>query len=183
MFPHFFYSSNMSRMKRENKLEDKLKKNKFEYKGSLEQFQQYGSQIDGQRYMEYEVDPFNSYQNFLYKRVLYGLNIYSKDEVEQMPAKKRIVIQKNQRKGQRTLNLYKQEIVNRITNNFFQKYFPNSPITKALTGEFNCTDEEFINKLDFKSLGITKRDIIDRFIQAKLLPSNFYELKSITLHE
>lgn len=169
-------------MKQQNKLEDKLK-DKFQYQGKLEDFQQNGSSIDGERYMEYEVDPFNQYQNFLYKRVLYGLNIYSKDEVEAMPDKKRAKILKNQRRAQKALNLYKQEIVNKITNNIFTKYFPESPITKALTGEFNFTDTDFVNTLDFKSLGLTKKDLIDRLIQVKLLPSNFYELKGITLHE
>ena len=165
-------------MKNKNKLEDK-----YQYKGSLEEFQQQGSSFKGERYMDYEVDPYSQYQNFLYKRILYGLSIYSKEEVEVMPEKKRARILKNQRRGQKTLNLYKQEIVNKITNNFFQKYFPESPITKALTGEFNTTDEDFINKLDLKSLGITKKHVIDRFIEAKLLPNNFYELTGITLHE
>ena len=165
-------------MNKNNKLEGK-----FVYRGNLEGLQQYGSQINGQRYMDYEVDPFNQYQNFLYKRLLYGLNMYSQEEVLVMPITKRQRILKNQRKAQKTLNVYKQEIVNKISNNFFQKYFPESPITKALVGEFNFTDEDFINKFDFKSLGITKKSIIDRLIQAKLLPNNFYELKGITLHE
>jgi hypothetical protein len=170
-------------MKDKNRLEGPYKRNTHEYKGKLAEFQQLGSLINGERYMEYEADPFNSYQNFLYKRVVHGLNIYNQEEISVMPDKKRTRILKNHRKAQRVLNLYKQEVVNKLTNSFFQKYFPSSPITKALTGECNITDTEFVNTLDFKSLGITKDQIVDQLIKAKLLPANFHELKSISLHE
>lgn len=161
----------------------KNRKDKFEYKGKLEEFQQLGSLNKGKKYVEYEVDPFNQYQNFLYKRALYGLKVYNDQEIKLMKKEKRARINKVQRKTQRVLNVYKQEVVNKLTNNIFQKFFPNSPITKALMGEFNNTDSEFINTLDFKTLGISKEHIINRLMQEKILPKNFYELKSITLND
>lgn len=156
---------------------------KYEYRGSLEEFQLYGSQINDKRYAEYEVDPFNQYQNFLYKRALFGLKMYSPEEIQQMTDARKSRIVKLHRRSQKILNIYKQEAVNKITNNLFVKYFPNSPITKALVGELNFTDPEFVNKIDFKMLGISKENIINRLIQEKILPKNFYDLKSITLHE
>ena len=163
--------------------EIKNRRGKFEYKGKLEEFQQHGSSNKGKRYMEYEVDPFNQYQNFLYKRALFGLKVYTSEELQIMKKEKRARINKIQRKTQRILNVYKQEVVNKLTNNIFSKYFPNSPITRALIGEFNFTDPEYVNTLDFKALGIGKEHIVNRLIQEKVLPKNFYDLKSVTLHD
>ena len=163
--------------------EIKNRTGKFEYKGKLEEFQQRGVSNEGQRYMEYEIDPFNQYQNFLYKRALFGLKIYTPEELQMMKKEKRARINKIQRKTQKVLNVYKQEVVNKLTNNIFQRYFPNSPITKALMGEFNFTDSEYVNTLDFKVLGITKEHIVNRLIHEKILPKNFYDLKSVTLHD
>lgn len=158
-------------------------KQKYEYRGSLEDFQLYGSQINDKKYAEYEIDPYNQYQNFLYKRALFGLRMYSPEEIQQMTDVRRSRIVKLHKKAQKVLNLYKQETVNTFTNNLFIKLFPNSPITKALVGELNFTDSEHVNKMDFKVLGISKECIINRLIKEKILPKNFYELKSISLHE
>jgi hypothetical protein len=163
--------------------EIKNRKDKFEYKGKLEEFQQHGPTNKGRRYMDYEVDPFNQYQNFLYKRALFGLKIYTPIELDTMKKEKRARISKIQRKTQKVLNVYKQEIVNQLTNNIFQRYFPNSPITRALIGEYNFTDYEYVNTLDFKALGIGKEHIVNRLIREKILPKNFYELKSVTIHD
>jgi len=156
---------------------------KYQYVGSLEDFQLYGSQINDKKYTEYEVDPYNQYQNFLYKRALFGLKMYSPEEIAQMTAERKSRIVKLHRRAQKILNVYKQEVVNQFTNNIFTKYFPNSSITKALTGELNFTDPEYINKMDFKFLGISKESVINKLIREKILPKNFYELKSISLHE
>jgi len=164
-------------------MEKKTKEEKYTYRGSLEEFQLYGSQINGNRYTEYEVDPFNQYQNFLYKRALFGLKMYSPEEIAAMTDARKSRILKLHRRSQRVLNIYKQEIVNKFTNNLFTKLFPNSTITKALIGELNYTDPEFINKMDFKTLGVSKIDIVNRLIIEKILPKNFYDLKSVTLNE
>lgn len=158
-------------------------KQKYEYRGSLEDFQLYGSQINDKKYAEYEIDPYNQYQNFLYKRALFGLRMYSPEEIQQMTDVRRSRIVKLHKKAQKVLNLYKQETVNTFTNNLFIKLFPNSPITKALIGEHNYTDSEYVNTLDFKALGITKEHIVNVLIREKILPKNFYDLKSVTLHE
>jgi len=155
----------------------------FEYQGKLEEFQLKGSNHKGKRYTNYEVEHFNEYQNFLYKRAVIGLKIYSPEELSSMEDKKKKRIRKIHNRTQRVINIYKQEVVNRLTNNIFIKLFPNSPITKALTEDLCYTDPEFVNTLDMKALGITKRNIIDKLIESNILPKNFYELKSVTLHE
>jgi hypothetical protein len=154
-----------------------------ELKEKLEDYQLNGPKINNRRYAEYEIDPFNQYQNFLYKRALFGLKMYSPQELEAMQESKKSRITKLHKKTQVVLNVYKQEIVNALTNNIFLRLFPTSPITKALVGEGTFTDPGFKNNLDFKSLGVSKQSIVDRLIREKILPQNFYELKSITLHE
>jgi hypothetical protein len=42
----------------------------------------------------------------------------------------------------------------------------------------NHTDPEYISTLEFKDLGISKKDIVIKLIQEKVLPNNFYELKA-----
>ena len=171
----------MDKLNKLNQL--KNRKDKFEYKGKLEEYQLLGSQHDNKRYVEYEVDPFNQYQNFLYKRALNGLKMYNQEEINAMKKEKRVRINKIHRKTQRILNVYKQEVVNSFSNSIFKRFFPNSPITKALIGELTFTDPEFINTMDFKLLGISKEQIVNRLIREKILPKNFHELKSVTLHE
>lgn len=171
-------------MDKKKQLEElKSRKDKFEYKGNLIEYQLLGNRNNEERYMTYEVDPFNQYQNFLYKRALFGLKIYSQEEISAMNKEKRIRISKVHRKTQRILNVYKQEVVNMLSNNIFKKLFPASSITKALLGKLDFVDNDFISTLDFKTLGITKDHIVNRMIQERILPKNFYELKSITLHD
>jgi hypothetical protein len=156
--------------------------NNYEYSGKLEQYQLEGSKYKGKRYASYEIDTLNQYQNFLYKRAMYGLKMYTDKEIATMGAKNKQRIISIQQKTQRILNLYKQEVVNKLSNNIFTRLFPNSPITNALVGELTFTDSGYINTIDFKSLGITKELIINKLIKENILPSNFYELKNIKVN-
>lgn len=125
----------------------------------------------------YEQDPYNEYQNFLYNRALSGLSVYPPEELDKMfwDKKKRII--KVHRRAQTMINIWKQQIVNVLSNYVFTTIFPDSPITKELTGKFgDATDELYINKMSFKTLRITKEQVIERFIEEGILPKNFYEL-------
>lgn len=137
----------------------------------------HGKISKARRPSRYEQDPYNEYQNFLYNRALSGLASYSKEEVEVMHWEKKKRIVKVHIKAQTVINIWKQEIVNVLSNYLFTTIFPDSPITKELTGKFgNVTDENYINKMSFKLLKITKPMIIERFIQEGVLPKNFNEL-------
>ena len=52
----------------------------------------------------------NPYQHFLFKRVLHGLNMYKKNDVEKMHWDKKRRIKKVWRKGQDVINEFKQYI-------------------------------------------------------------------------
>ena len=116
------------------------------------------------RYSEYEKDVFNSYQNFLYKRALFGISIYSPDEVKIMHWDKRRRIENVNRHAQKVLNVWKQQIINTITNELLLRYFPTKSglVKEIVTICGDYTDPTFINVIDFKSLGVTKQDVVDK---------------------
>jgi hypothetical protein len=151
----------------------KSRKERFEYVGKLENYQL----NQDKRYMEYELDSYNSYQNYLYKRALYGLSAVTETELAQMCSKKKQRINRVYQKGQVVINLYKQKLTAAYSNLFFKTLFPNAPITDFLMG-YEETDVNFKNTLTFKDLKISKEDIITVFIQEGVLPKNFMEMTS-----
>jgi hypothetical protein len=125
--------------------------------------------------LEFERDPYSQQQNLLYKRAMFGLNIYTREEVQKMHWQKRKRIKKVQIRTQKELNLWKQELVNNLTNKLLSTMFPKSPVTKALL-DYSYTDSEFKNTISFTDLGIKKSDIVKRLITKGLLPNNFNSL-------
>jgi len=157
-----------------------LHNNSLEYKGELKNYQQNGSKQDRQSQNKFEQYKFTPYQNLLYKRALFGLKMYTEEEITKMHKEKRNRIKKVNNRAQEVLNIFKQEIVNNVCENIFVTLIPNSKLGKmVLSSEKISTDPNFINILDLKALGITKTRIIKRFINEGLLPPNFYELKDV----
>jgi hypothetical protein len=151
----------------------KNRKEKFEYVGKLEDYQLRPKKLT----MQYEQDKYSAYQNYLYKRALYGMNALSAEELTTMCSKKKKRIEKVYLKGQQVINLYKQKLTNKITNLLFKSLFPESPITQFFI-ENEETDEKFKNTLNFKDLKMSKDDIINIFIQEGVLPKNFMEISA-----
>lgn len=126
----------------------------------------------------FEKDPYNKHQNFLYNRAIYGLSIYSREEVQEMDLQKKKRIVRIHKKAQTTLNLWKQEIVNTLANKLFTDIFPRMDITNTLIEKFGIEgDPEYVNKMSFKMLNISKSQIIDKLIEKKVLPKNFKTLE------
>jgi hypothetical protein len=134
----------------------------------------------GNTYLQYEQDGFTAYQNYLYKRALYGLDALTEKELATMCSKKKQRIISVYKRAQVTLNKFKQQVTTQYSNAIFNKFFPNSPITQFLLAD-NETDEKFKNTLTFKDLGIEKQDIIAIFIAEGILPKNFLDLKDAPL--
>lgn len=130
----------------------------------------------GKTYMKYEQDKYSTYQNYLYKRALYGLNALNEQELATMCNKKKQRITKVFQRAQSVLNITKQELTIHYTNLFFKTFFPKSPLTNILL-ECNETDEKFKNTLTFKDLNLSKDSIISIFIDKGILPKNFLDLK------
>ena len=129
----------------------------------------------GKTYMQYESDGYSQYQNYLYKRALYGLNALTEQELATMCSKKKQRIVNVYKRAQKVLNVFKQQVTNKYSNYIFQTLFPKSPWTEAMTA-YSETDEKFTNTLTFKDLNIGKKDIIGIFMSEGILPKNFLSL-------
>ncbi len=154
-------------------MEKTSRKQNFEYSGKLAEYQLMANKTT----ISYEVDRYTPYQNYLYKRALFGLNSLPKEDLETMCLKKKHRINKVYQKGQNVINLYKQKLTIAYTNFLFERLFPNSPITDFLLANEE-TDANFKNQLNFKDLNITKDDIIRIFIEEGVLPKNFMEIST-----
>jgi hypothetical protein len=130
----------------------------------------------GKTYMQYEQDRYSSYQNYLYKRALYGLDALTQQELVTMCSKKKQRIINVYKRAQVILNKFKQEMTIKYTNFIFKTLFPKSPVTDFLLADTEI-DEKFKNTLTFKELGISKDQIITIFIAEGILPKNFLSLE------
>jgi len=130
----------------------------------------------GKTYMNYETDKYSAYQNYLYKRALYGLDALAQEELANICSKKRQRIINVYKKAQIILNKFKQRLTIAYSNQIFEKFFPESPITQFLLAD-NEIDERFKNTLTFKDLSVTKDQIISIFIAEGVLPKNFLSLQ------
>lgn len=152
-------------MNKENKKQD--------YTGQYSEYQQNGNK----RYNIIEYTSMNNTQNFLYNRALFGLSIYQPEELKEMHWEKKKRIMKVYQRAQTVLNVWKQQVVNGISTKFFIMYFPKTEFTKFMVATNADTDAEYVNKLSFKTLGISRKMVIDKLIEEKILPVDFYQLK------
>lgn len=148
-----------------------------------ERFMYYGiyEQYCANRELMHKLDytKLNPEQHRMFKRVLHGLNVYSKEEIQQMHPQKRKRITKVWKRGQTVINEWKQIISNKRLNAFLYVTFgEKSPFIKDLL-EVPVTDIDptYTNKLTLKDLGITYEDLILRFMHVGLLPKNFLSVK------
>lgn len=144
---------------------EKLKQNVTDYQLSA-----------GKKYMQYESDGYSQYQNYLYKRALYGLDALSQEELATTCSKKKQRIINVYKRAQVVLNIEKQKATIKYTNVIFKTLFPKSNLTKEFEN-LNETDEKFKNTLTFKDLNISKKQIVSIFIAEGILPKNFLSLQ------
>jgi hypothetical protein len=153
-----------------------LKNNSVDYKGKLPKYQQQGSKQ--KKYTQYEQHKFTAYQNLLYKRALFGLKMYSKQEQQTLNWKEKNKIKQMNRKAQQSINVFKQEKVNIMCDRLYKAVFPGSKLAHDVFSlDKSTTNPKIINKLDLKFLRINKEDVIKRFVKEGILPKNFYTLK------
>ena len=134
-------------------------------------------QLQSPKVISYEKDKYSEYQNYLYKRALYGLNALNEEELATMCSKKKQRVVNVYKKAQVVINKLKQQITIQYSNFLFKTLFPESPITAFLLADTEV-DEKMINKLTFKDLKIKKEQIIAIFISEGVLPKNFLTMES-----
>ena len=127
----------------------------------------------------YEKDMFNEVQNFLYKRAVFGIKVYTEEQLNKMNHDKKRRIIKVHKRCQHVLNIWKQELCNEYTNRIFEKLFPRPEMSRFFYVKHrNTTDPTFMNTLNFKDMGVSKKQIVDKLIVEGVLPKDFYNLKN-----
>lgn len=131
-----------------------------------------GIMNDYQLYMNKSIyKSLNPHQHFLFKRVVHGLNIYTKGEIEKMHWSKVKRIKKVWIKGQNVINELKQRVCYHLSQELFKKYY----FDKHFHDEFEY-DHNYQNNNSLKELGLNYDDLIIKFIEVGLLPKNFLTL-------
>lgn len=153
------------------------KKSIFEYSGKFSDHQLYGNNFLGKRYSIIQEECMTDYQNFLYNRALFGLSVYSQEELKAMRWDKRKRITKVHKRTQHVINIWKQQIVNLIYSKFIS-LFPKMESTKEFVDMTNDVDPEHMNRMSFRTLCITKAQVVNKLITEGILPPNFHELKN-----
>lgn len=138
---------------------------------SVEQIQLHGSV----KYQEIEKITLNKTQQKLYSQLLYGIKVYSKEEIASMHHKEITKIIMMHKKTQIYLNKLKQEVLDTRLNNFLTKLFPKSPIVKDMCA-VKSYDRNHLDKHTFKELGLTPEFIASKLVETGLLPKNFFQL-------
>lgn len=153
----------------------KKRESRYTYLGILDEYQ---AVIERDLYQRLDYTKLNPAQHFAFKRVLHGLNMYSKEEVNKMHWDKKRRIIKVWKRGQQVLNEWKQTISNKRVNAYLVKWFDKTSFLQAVL-DVPVTDylPEYDNKLSLKKMGIYYEDVILKFMSVGLLPKNFLELK------
>jgi len=149
-----------------------LKKGKFIQ--HLKKVEIYDEYMSHDRDIVYQ--KLNPKQHFLFKRVLHGLKLYKKEEIDSMHWDKKRRIIKVWKRSQDVINKWKQKLCYNDSQEIFA-IFKNSKLGKALYDEPFYFLPEYKNKLTLKELGISYEHLIVKFIAEGLLPKNFFEVK------
>ncbi len=146
---------------------------RYHYYGILEEYQLHPTSIIN----SFEYKKLNPYQHFLFKRVLHGLNVYTKEEVAKLHWDKKRRISKVWKRSQREINAWKQMITNKRVNGFFKRTFRGPTMEYIISVPCDEVLDDYHNKLSFKDLNIEYEDVILLFMSKGLLPKNYLTLK------
>lgn len=128
-------------------------------------------------YQRVQEKPLSSTQEYLYSKLLYGFNIYSQEELDAMSQQTRNEIRFNYTKAHKLLNRWKQEVLFTKLDDLLLSLFPKSPVVKQFTDVKGFIDDVPVNEeISLKEAGLTRDEIINKLIEFKLLPTNFYQL-------
>lgn len=114
-------------------------------------------------------------QEMLYNRLLKGLDVYTPQELYKMNSAKKARIFRKQLEAKQTINIWKQELTNKATNDLLKGLFPNSEFISDMIKNTSVSNN-YKNTLSFKDLGINKTKLINKLIAEELLPNNFATL-------
>ena len=160
-------------------LQPKLQK--FEQERMIERYTYLGMLSEYQLISNNLVQPIvytnlNPKQHFLFKRVLHGLRLYSKEDISKMHWDKKRRIIKVWKRAQDVINRWKQKLCYNDSQKIFA-IFASSKLGKAFYEQPFDYMSDYQNKLPLKEVGIDYEHLIVKFISEGLLPSNFFDIK------
>lgn len=127
------------------------------------------------RYQSIEKPVFNKVQQRLYAEAVYGLTIYTPEQVAALPGKRRHELLMLFKRSQDILNNWKQEIVDARMTHLLEKLFPNSSIVKVFSS-IRGVESGIKCRQTFKELGINQSMIAQKLVQSGILPADFFQL-------
>lgn len=136
--------------------------------GILDQYNSYDFKIDYSK--------LNPHQHFLFKRVLHGLKLYKREEIDKMHWDKKRRIIKVWKRSQNVINKWKQWLCHKKANAIFA-IFESSKDAQALIKVPFEYMPDYKNKMSLKDCGIEYEHLIVKFIDEGLLPRNYFEIK------
>lgn len=119
----------------------------------------------------------NMVQRTMYRRLMYGLNEFSKEELLCLPNSVIAQITDDYKKAKRAVHVIKSK----------KLYGAETKLIAAMTNKPTLGQNDYDWYLDIpkdftlKKLRISTKEIIDDFIRRKLLPKNFYDLSPQTI--
>lgn len=111
----------------------------------------------------------NNIQYGLYQQLMLGPKAYSQNEFESMPENTRFAITNRHKRATEVLNQMKYEKAFGYINKLFAVIFPDVTLNYFKDGKY-------AEMPTLKELGITTVDIVNAWIENKLLPLDFHEL-------
>ena len=118
----------------------------------------------------------NPVQHYLFKRILHGLKVYTKEEVAKMHWDKKRRITKVWKRGQDTINELKQYVSYKQMQPIF-RIFAKSELGREIYEMPFEYMPDYKNKMTLKELGLNYEDLIVKFMGVGLLPKNYFSLK------
>lgn len=148
----------------------------YDAKQRIEELQLYGNTYKGKSYQDTGTLHLNSKQVKLYRVSVYGVEALTEEEIKDLNFSQSLKITRMQNRCQRLINQWKQQITSKMVNEFLQKMFPKSKFIQAITSDSDYTSDKDINPLTFRELGITQEMLVNKLIEWKILPQNFYQI-------
>lgn len=142
----------------------------------VEDIQLYGSNFKGKVYQDIPSFNLNPTQVRMYRVAVYGIDALSQEEVKHLAFQETLSIAKKQNRAQRLINRWKQQITSTAVQDFLNRKLPNSGIVKRMNEYVDYTTDKDINPFTFRDLGISQEMLVNRLIEWKVLPENFYSL-------
>lgn len=119
----------------------------------------------------------NFVQREMYRRLMYGLNEYSPEQIAALSPVSISRIVNDYNKANRALHVMKAKKLYKNETNLINSIFSHVNIGEK---DFDWLIE-LPKSATLKKLGITTREVINEFIKRRLLPKNFYYLSPETI--